>query len=312
MPALVPADVDLRDFAFMPLDVHRLLTSETWVLGSGDERAAAMTLWLTSWHQVPAGSLPENERMLERLADCKSWKKSKPHALRGWESGGDGRLYHPVVCEKALEAWLEKLAQRLSSGAGNAKRWGAEFDSTALEVRMQEARDLLITLNPDSRALTKRKTSGLPKASRPDPDPIPSGSQEKGQGQGQGEGISKSGSAAPPPLQLVPADASPAKPAQPSVIEIHVVGGTEVGITQAQVDEFAKLYPAVDVMAELRKMRGWAFSHPEKRKTKGGLLRFVNTWLAKEQDRGGSNHGLPLSRTGTDPAPGSRASMQDL
>jgi len=31
---LVPAEVDLRDFAFMPLDVRRLLTSETWVLGT--------------------------------------------------------------------------------------------------------------------------------------------------------------------------------------------------------------------------------------------------------------------------------------
>jgi len=28
-PPLVPAHVDLRDFGFMPLDVRRLLTSET-------------------------------------------------------------------------------------------------------------------------------------------------------------------------------------------------------------------------------------------------------------------------------------------
>lgn len=190
MPALVPADVDLKDFAFMPLDVHRLLTSETWVLGNGDERAAAMTLWLNSWHQVPAGSLPDNDRMLEHLASCKTWKRSRSHALRGWVSGGDGRLYHPVVCEKALEAWLEKLAQRLSSGAGNARRWGASFDPAAIEERMQEARTMLLALNPDSRALRNRRTAGVPKASGRDPGgnpggnpgAIPSGSQETGTG----------------------------------------------------------------------------------------------------------------------------------
>lgn len=36
-------------------------------------------------------------------------EKVKEHALRGWVDGGDGRLYHHVVAEKALEAWIESL-----------------------------------------------------------------------------------------------------------------------------------------------------------------------------------------------------------
>ena len=32
----------------------------------------------------------------------------KAGALRGWIKCGDGRLYHPVVAEKANEAWLQK------------------------------------------------------------------------------------------------------------------------------------------------------------------------------------------------------------
>ncbi len=44
------------------------------------------------------------------------------------------------------------------------------------------------------------------------------------------------------------------------------------------------------VLAELRKMRGWLLNNPTKRKTKGGLLRYVNAWLAKEQDKN-PNHG---------------------
>lgn len=36
----VPANLDLTDFPFMPVEVRRLLTSETWMTGTGDEKAA--------------------------------------------------------------------------------------------------------------------------------------------------------------------------------------------------------------------------------------------------------------------------------
>jgi uncharacterized protein YdaU (DUF1376 family) len=120
---LVPANVDLRDFGYMPVDIRRLLTSETWLTATGDEKAAAMTLWLESWHQVPAGSLPDNDRMLAVLSQSGArWKKVRAAALRGWRLCSDGRLYHPVVCEKALEAWDKKHAQRKRTAAARAAR----------------------------------------------------------------------------------------------------------------------------------------------------------------------------------------------
>ena len=122
---LVSDDVDLSDFAFMPLDVQRLLTSETWVLGNAAEKVAALTLWLVSWHQTPAASLPDNDKMLAHLSQAGSgWKKVKDHALRGWVRCSDGRIYHPVVAEKANEAWEKKQKQRERSRTGNATRWG--------------------------------------------------------------------------------------------------------------------------------------------------------------------------------------------
>lgn len=90
--------------------------------------------------------------------------------------------------------------------------------------------------------------------------------------------------------------ASPALPVPPPAILIPVNDGSEAPISEAEVAEFSKLYPAVEVLAELRKMRGWALANPAKRKTRGGLLRFVTSWLGKEQDKGGSrvnNGGLP-------------------
>lgn len=47
-------------------------------------------------------------------------------------------------------------------------------------------------------------------------------------------------------------------------------------------------YPAVDIEAELRRMASWLDSNPTRRKTRRGICRFINTWLARTQDRGGN------------------------
>ncbi len=41
-------------------------------------------------------------------------------------------------------------------------------------------------------------------------------------------------------------------------------------------------------MQELQKMRAWLDSNPTKRKTRKGIERFINNWLARTQDSGGS------------------------
>lgn len=181
---LLPPEVDLRDFPYMPLDIVRLFGSAFHARASDAEWRAGVTLWLKSFHQVPAASLPDDDIDLARLAelgrDVRSWRKLRAMALHGWVKGDDGRLYHPVVAEKALEAWIEKLGQRKSSGAANAKRWGAEFDACAVDAQIGTAVAKLTALNPHSRALRRRppKTAtGSPDGSA---DVVPSGSQEKG------------------------------------------------------------------------------------------------------------------------------------
>lgn len=153
---LVPAEVDLRDFPGMWFDVSRLIKSETWVMGSGDECKAALTLWMQSWHQVPAGSLPNEPRMLEHLSMSKRWRAVSEHALRGWVLCSDGRLYHPVVCEKALEAWIEKLTSSISGAIGNAKRWQIQIDVDEMRRQLLRSVDLLRTVAPQSRVLKKK------------------------------------------------------------------------------------------------------------------------------------------------------------
>lgn len=83
--------------------------------------------------------------------------------------------------------------------------------------------------------------------------------------------------------------------AQPPAITLQLNTGAEHPIHDEQVREFAGLYPAVDVMAELRKMRGWLIANPANRKTAGGVLRFVTRWLGQEQDKAGKSGGKPAA-----------------
>ena len=115
-PPLTPPDCDLRDFPFMPLDVVRLRDSDISAISTGDEFRCAVLLWCASWHQVPAASIPDDDIVLAQLAGfgrvVKEWKKVREGALRGWIKCSDGRLYHPVVAEKAGEAWEGRMAYR--------------------------------------------------------------------------------------------------------------------------------------------------------------------------------------------------------
>ena len=122
----------------------------------------------------------------------------------------------------------------------------------------------------------------IDKPSKPQfPDPPGTLAKPREDSSLEGKGKEGKGEEAPPD--------EPALPASPVVVLLTLNDGSEFPITQAQADEFASLYPAVDVPQELRSMRAWAIANPQKRKTKTGALRFVNTWLAREQDKGGKS-----------------------
>lgn len=74
----------------------------------------------------------------------------------------------------------------------------------------------------------------------------------------------------------------------PVVFSLPLNDGSEYPITEKDMAEWCSLYPAVDVMQALRSMRGWLDANPKRKKTKSGIRRFVNTWLSKEQDKGGN------------------------
>ena len=72
---------------------------------------------------------------------------------------------------------------------------------------------------------------------------------------------------------------------EPSIIQLTLNDKTLYDVTQNDIKEYEELYPNVDVMQELRKMKGWLNANPTKRKTKRGIKRFINNWLSREQDK---------------------------
>lgn len=58
------------------------------------------------------------------------------------------------------------------------------------------------------------------------------------------------------------------------------------------LQEMIRLHPQLDVKAEFMAMRGWSISNPTKRKTWGGIKRFVSGWLDRAQNkpRGNGNY----------------------
>jgi len=66
-------------------------------------------------------------------------------------------------------------------------------------------------------------------------------------------------------------------------------------LEQEQIDEWAKLYSGVDVMAECKKALAWV-SASNLKKTERGMNRFLVNWLNRATDRGGGTGTTPRQR----------------
>ena len=73
----------------------------------------------------------------------------------------------------------------------------------------------------------------------------------------------------------------------PPVISLPLNDGTFYDVSENDRAKWSQLYPNVDVPQQLRNMAGWCDANPTKRKTRGGIKRFITAWLAREQDKGG-------------------------
>ena len=201
---LTPINCDLRDFAFMPLDVARLRDSDMASEQTPEENWAAVLLWAAAWHQVPAGSIPDSDNWMAKAAGYLSrgridphWNDVKAGAMRGFVLCSDGRWYHQVVCEKANESWLGKLKQRLKTECARIKKHNdrhgtsiphPEFDAW-FAAGCPAGQPLPVP--GDKQQLSPGTNSNVPEdtptLSLDEVSGVPSEGPSKGQGEGQGE-----------------------------------------------------------------------------------------------------------------------------
>ena len=315
---LVPADVVLRDFPFFPLDIARLFNSRFHAIASDAEWRAGVTLWLKSYHQVPAGSLPSDDIELARLAEfgknLKNFLKVKPVALHGWIECADGRLYHRTVAEKVIDAWTRKQQQRDGARKGNAKRWGARHQLNESSDKSTPSVDIE---HPERTPVTRPETVAVRPHTNPTAitersvgDPIaiaqraPSDHQATAQRPPADHDLiardsirdSIRDSGKDKPFCTEPADAVSVPPAD-VFLTLPLVGDAQHPITTADVAFWHETYPGVDIQQGFRSMRAWLIANPTRRKTQRGIGRFVMAWLEREQNRGGSRAARPTEGT---------------
>lgn len=167
----IPADADLRHFPCVSINAADLRNSDMAIEGDPADNWFCMILMMAAWHQLPAGSLPDDDAKLAYLAgmgrDLRGWKKRRKGALRGWVLCSDGRLYHPMLVEAVQEA-LQK-SQRGRRSAEN--RWNLDapsFDQPLENIEKQKCDGIADAMLGTERNRTERKVSSL----RSDTPPI--------------------------------------------------------------------------------------------------------------------------------------------
>lgn len=75
----------------------------------------------------------------------------------------------------------------------------------------------------------------------------------------------------------------------PPVLEFPTQGTPRSwALHQKQIDDWQAAYTSIDVKAECVKAREWLIATPAKRKTAGGMARFLVGWFNRAVERGGS------------------------
>ena len=80
-------------------------------------------------------------------------------------------------------------------------------------------------------------------------------------------------------------DGAASPPPRSPAFQMPLNDGSLFAVFQEDCSRWGELYPGVDISQELRKMIGWLEAHRKRRKTRNGILPFINGWLAREQDK---------------------------
>lgn len=158
---LTPPDCDCTDLDGFMLNVERLMASELVALHNHEIVAATLFLWCRAWKQLPAASLPDDDRINAAFArmPLARFKKLKNGVLHGFVKCSDGRLYHNYLASEAIKAWDRKIAfrKRREVDAERLRDWRANKPRTQDETRFKHSTN---DVRNDDRTLDVREGQG--------------------------------------------------------------------------------------------------------------------------------------------------------
>lgn len=230
---LVPAEVDLRGYDFMPFfgdaldrsDFNKTPNDTAWRFG--------VMLWWEAWaKQVPAASLPDDDASLTRACglgrDIETFRKIRAEALHGFVLCNDGRLYHKFLAGHAIEAYEGRVKQRVKTAAARIASLKKRVTESVTDAEKTYLTGLIQELEQTLSQAAKKKPSksDTGRATHPVTDPptdkkdglsAPQSQTPQGEGQGQGEGKREGqgkGELPPPPPASVPFADLPEQPSE--------------------------------------------------------------------------------------------------
>ncbi|MFG1247283.1 DUF1376 domain-containing protein [Xanthobacter flavus] len=146
--------LDVRCLPYMPLHIERLRRSKAWLRCKRNPALAfyILNMWMRAWHEVPAGSIEDDDDVLADAAMCspREWARLKDDVLQGWELR-DWRWHHHVVEELAAE--------------GSEKIEGRRKRTEAARVARLQGRQASVTENVTS-SVTENATENVTGSNR--------------------------------------------------------------------------------------------------------------------------------------------------
>jgi hypothetical protein len=125
-----PSDIEAKGWS-LDLDYERIEQSDTWAIASSEQRPWLLMLWLVSWRQVPAASLPNNHKLIAaRLGmPLEKFTEWADVLLSGWELATDGRLYHKTLTNHVLS-----MANKRNKDRARVANFRAKSQDTNADV----------------------------------------------------------------------------------------------------------------------------------------------------------------------------------
>lgn len=222
-------------------------------------------LLLSAWDLEMPGHIKNDVPTIMAMSDCpdkNTWERHGKAVMSMFELSDDGTTYTNQRQMDELAKYYAKQSSWSDRGKrGNEVRWQGKSQKTkgnksnselqgSQPIAKGSQKDALAINKDRSAAIANHRNQTIPDHTNPN--------QEK--------------------------NYSSEVNSEPAVILLPLNDNSEYPVMQKAINEWKPLYPAVDVLQELRKMRGWLLGSPKRRKTAGGVGKFINAWLARAQD----------------------------